>query len=388
MLAGLHTAAATEAMLQRLHQWLNHRPLSPGRDDAINGLLSVLGDQPLEAQVDLDVVEREVMATPLYSESNRLKIKTGLERQREFADRGTHYLLQNLSDAIERGDLPAVQALMERGVDPNAVTIPWGKTYSSRIPGGTTLLNLAVQHDKTDVVQFLVMKGADVNRADSNDAARRPLHHEVSRNAEESAAVVASLIEAGASLDLRDGAGYSALAYAAEFGNLRLVKTLVDAGAPVDTRLTPPIDRNGKSAYNPMPWAVAATPLILAAALGQTETAAYLIQHHADVNAATTTDVTALRIAVSEGQAAMVGLLLDHGANPQAPAPHAPPPLNLSLVALAEAQHESRRATNPIGHLYVLDILAKHGLHANPAAAAKNAAEEAYLKCCYVPLSH
>jgi hypothetical protein len=97
---------------------------------------------------------------------------------------------------------------------------------------------------------------------------------------------------------------------------------------------------------------------------------------------------TALRIAVSEGQAAMVGLLLDNGADPRAPAPHAPPPLNLSLVALAEAQHESHKATNPIGHLYVLDILAKHGLHANPAAAAKNAAEEAYLKCCYVPLSH
>src|ERR1700692_3563763 len=110
---------------------------------------------------------------------------------------------------------------------------------------------------------------------------------------------------------------------------------------------------------------------------GKTETAEYLILHDADVNATTTTDVTALLIAVSEGQAAMVGLLLDHGADPRAPAPHAPPPLNLSLVALAEAQHESQKATNPIGHLYVLDILAKHGLDANPAAAVKNAAEEA-----------
>jgi hypothetical protein len=81
-------------------------------------------------------------------------------------------------------------------------------------------------------------------------------------------------------------------------------------------------------------------------------------------------------------------LLLENGADLRATAPQAPAPLNLSLVALAQEEHERQKAVNPIGHLYVLDILAAHGLHSDPATTVKYAMEEAYLKCCYVPLSH
>jgi ankyrin repeat protein len=128
--------------------------------------------------------------------------------------------------------------------------------------------------------------------------------------------------------------------------------------------------------------------LILAAAAGQSQTVTALLQHKADINATTAVGVTALRIAVAGGDPKMVALLLENGADLRATAPQAPAPLNLSLVALAQEEHERQKAVNPIGHLYVLDILAAHGLHSDPATTVKYAMEEAYLKCCYVPLSH
>ncbi len=225
--------------------------------------------------------------------------------------------------------------------------------------------------------------------ADARDAAgASALHDAVWNNGDASAAVVALLIKGGAAIEAHDFAGYSPLAYAAKYGSVPALEALIAAGATPDGRISAPTDRDGKSAYNPAPWAVAATPLIVAAAAGQTETVTALLQHKADINATSAVGVTALRIAVAGGDSKMVALLLENGAELRATAPQAPAPLNLSLVALAQEEHERQKAVNPIGHLYVLDILAAHGLHADPATTVKYAMEEAYLKCCYVPLSH
>jgi ankyrin repeat protein len=426
-LAKLHTPAATDAIVQRLHLWVEQRPLSMLRDQEIMDAISVLGDQPPEAQADLDAVERELAAAPWFFPGTRGQIKVLLDRQRDLADRSKHLPLQNLTDAIERGNVTSVKSLLESGADPNWVVIPWGKSSFAASLSGVTMLNLAVLRDRLDIARLLVEKGADVNRADSNVGALRPLHYAadsrgnrhvpsdslvalllahgaladardaagasalhdaVWNNGDASAAVVALLIKGGAAIDAHDFAGYSPLAYAAKYGSVPALETLIAAGATPDGRISAPTDRDGKSAYNPTPWAVAATPLILAAAAGQSQTVTALLQHKADINATTAVGVTALRIAVAGGDPEMVALLLENGADLRATAPQAPAPLNLSLVALAQEEHERQKAVNPIGHLYVLDILAAHGLHSDPATTVKYAMEEAYLKCCYVPLSH
>jgi ankyrin repeat protein len=397
------------------------------RDQEIMDAVSVLGDQPPEAQADLDAVERKLAAAPWFFPGTRGQIEVLLDRQRELADRSKHLPLQNLTDAIERGDVASVDSLLESGADPNWVLIPWGKNSPASSLSGVTMLNLAISHDRLDIARLLVEKGADVNRADSNAGALRPLHHAaggrgyqhvpsgplvalllahgaladardaagasalhdaVSSNGEASAAVAALLIKGGAVIDGRDFAGYSPLAYAAKYGSVLALEALIAAGATPDGRSYAPTDRDGKPAYNPTPWAVAATPLILAAAAGQSQTVTALLQHKADIDATTAVGVAALRIAVAAGDPKMVALLLENGADLRATAPQAPAPLNLSLVALAQEEHERQKAVNSIGHLYVLDILAAHGLHSDPATTLKYAMEEAYLKCCYVPLSH
>jgi ankyrin repeat protein len=428
-LAKLHTPAATDAIVQRLHLWVEQRPLSVLRDQEIMDAISVLGDQPPEAQADLDAVERELAAAPWFFTGTRGQIKVLFDRQRDLADRSKHLPLQNLTDAIERGDVTSVKSLLESGADPNWVVTPWGKNSFATSLSGVTMLNLAILRDRLDIARLLVEKGADVNRADSNVGALRPLHYAadsrgnrhvpsatlvalllahgaltdardaagasalhdaVWSNGDASAAVAALLIKGGAAIDIdaRDFAGYSPLAYAAKYGSVPALEALIAAGATPDGRISAPTDRDGKSAYNPTPWAVAATPLILAAAAGQSLTVTALLQHKADINATTAVGVTALRIAVAGGDPKMVALLLENGADLRATAPQAPAPLNLSLVALAQEEHERQKAVNPIGHLYVLDILAAHGLHSDPATTVKYAMEEAYLKCCYVPLSH
>jgi ankyrin repeat protein len=426
-LAKLHTPAATDAIVQRLHLWVEQRPLSMLRDQEIMDAISVLGDQPPEAQADLDAVERELEAAPWFFAGTRGQIKVLLDRQRDLADRSKHLPMQNLTDAIERGNVTSVESLLESGADPNWVVIPWGKNGFAASLSGVTMLNLAILRDRLDIARLLVEKGADVNRADSNVGALRPLHYAadsrgnrhvpsaslvalllahgaladardaagasalhdaVWSNTDASAAVAALLIKGGAAIDAHDFAGYSPLAYAAKYGSVPALEALIAAGATPDGRISAPTDRDGKSAYNPTPWAVAATPLILAAAAGQSQTVTALLQHKADINATTAVGVTALRIAVAGGDPKMVALLLENGADLRATAPQAPAPLNLSLVALAQEEHERQKAVNPIGHLYVLDILAAHGLHSDPATTVKYAMEEAYLKCCYVPLSH
>jgi len=426
-LAKLHTAAATDAIVQRLHLWVERRPLSMLRDEEIMDAISVLGDQPPGAQADLDAVERELAAAPWFPPGTRGQIQVLLDRQRDLADRSKHLPLQSLTDAIERGNVTSVKSLLESGADPNWVVIPWGKNSVAASLSGVTMLNLAILRDRLDIARLLVEKGADVNRADSNVGALRPLHYAadgrgnrhvpsaslvafllahgaladardaagasalhdaVWNNGDASAAVAALLIKGGAAIDAHDFAGYSPLAYAAKYGSVRALEALIAAGATPDGRISAPTDRDGKSAYNPTPWAVAATPMILAAAAGQSQTVTALLQHKADINATTAVGVTALRIAVAGGDPKMVALLLENGADLRATAPQAPAPLNLSLVALAQEEHERQKAVDPIGHLYVLNILAAHGLHSDPATTAKNAMEEAYLKCCYVPLSH
>lgn len=426
-LAKLHTPAATDAIVQRLHLWVERRPLSMLRDQEIMDAISVLGDQPPEAQADLDAVERELAAAPWFFTGTRGQIKVLLDRQRDLADRSKHLPLQNLTDAIERGNVTSVKSLLESGADPNWVVMPWGKNSFAASLSGVTMLNLAILRDRLDIARLLVEKGADVNRADSNVGALRPLHYAadsrgnrhvpsaflvalllahgaladardaagasalhdaVWSNGDASAAVATLLIKGGAAIDAHDFAGYSPLAYAAKYGSVPALEALIAAGATPDGRISAPTDRDGKSAYNPTPWAVAATPLILAAAAGQSQTVTALLQHKVDINGTTAVGVTALRIAVAGGDPKMVALLLENGADLRITAPQAPAPLNLSLVALAQEEHERQKAVNPGGHLYVLDILAAHGLHSDPATTVKYAMEEAYLKCCYVPLSH
>ncbi|EKX50779.1 hypothetical protein GUITHDRAFT_161714 [Guillardia theta CCMP2712] len=93
--------------------------------------------------------------------------------------------------------------------------------------------------------------------------------------------------------------GQSPLFFAAIKGQLKMVQTLIDAGANVDLK-----NYDGR------------TPLSLAAEYGKHETCTLLIDNQADVNSKDTRGRTPLHIAVQKNHARTVRVLLERNADP------------------------------------------------------------------------
>lgn len=159
-----------------------------------------------------------------------------------------------IADAVMRGDLEAVRALLRGGADVNAAQ-----------GDGMTGLHWAARHDDVEVARLLLHAGAHVE-AKTRIGAHTPLLV-ASRSGR--AAVMAVLLEAGADPNARTStASTSALHFAAAAGVPGAVEVLIEHGAEVDAR-------EAGSQH---------TPLMFAAAYGQLEAARALIAHGADVS--------------------------------------------------------------------------------------------------------
>jgi uncharacterized protein len=115
---------------------------------------------------------------------------------------------QDLYDAIERGDLTGVQALLRQGADPQSTwrgfQLLSGRDQDRRRYFDTSPLIRALQLKQPDIAAALVEHGADVNA--------------------------------------RDASGTPALMLAAQQGRTALVKLLLDGGADVQAT-----DRDGQT---------------------------------------------------------------------------------------------------------------------------------------------
>jgi ankyrin repeat protein len=115
---------------------------------------------------------------------------------------------QNLYDAIERGDLARVQALLRQGADPQS-------TWRG----------------------FQLLSGRDRDRRRQFDTP--PLIRAIQLKQPQ---IAAALIEHGADVNARDAAGRPALMLAAQQGQTALVKLLLERGADVQAT-----DREGQT---------------------------------------------------------------------------------------------------------------------------------------------
>jgi ankyrin repeat protein len=125
-----------------------------------------------------------------------------------------------LVDAVQKGDLAAVRALVARKADVNVAR-----------EDGLTALHAAAHADRLDIADALIRAGANVSAKDRYGIT--PIYL-ASQNG--SADLIRRLLEAGVDPDTVDPGGETALMTAARTGAVPAIRALIERGAKVDAR--------------------------------------------------------------------------------------------------------------------------------------------------------
>ncbi|HEX4998324.1 MAG TPA: ankyrin repeat domain-containing protein [Terriglobia bacterium] len=311
-----------------------------------------------------------------------------------------------LADAAERRDRDAVKALLKPGVDVNA----FGRD-------GTPALHWAVRADELEMAKALVAAGADVNLA--NRLGVLPLYLACdSGNVE----MIRVLLDAGADpnaqypagepllwgaihggvfdavkLMIDRGANFSfvdpqnqqtTLMYAVRENQPKVVKLLIDLGAPVNARTrtgaTPGFVRpnsvagfgHGVGIYRGGPPERGSrglipgglTALFYAARDGRTEAAKILLDAGAELEATDPNGITPLLMAISNNHMETAKFLIDRGANLDATDWYGRTPI-WSAVEVRNMDIDNSTFKNGVDRepvLEVIKILLEKGANPNP----------------------
>lgn len=235
-----------------------------------------------------------------------LSIKPGSARRLDASLASDDQLvtLRKLKADVDAGadiDIELANAVLAADVERVGFLLELGALVDKRDLQGAPVLIIAVKARDTDMVALLLERGADIEIADSDGW--RALHYAVLRN---HVPTIELLVEHGADLSATAPSGQTPLALAVSEGKRWAARSLIEAGADVNQRV-----------------ADALTPLMILATQGETfnrdarvaggpsvqQIATLLIEKGGDVDAATPHGVTALMIAASHDNAAIIGLL-------------------------------------------------------------------------------
>lgn len=187
--------------------------------------------------------------------------------------------------ASRHGNLGIVKTLLNAGANINA-----------RSKYGDTALTAATYFCHSNVAEFLIEQGADVN-AKNDGFGSTPLMLASECNAVET---VKALIKRSAKVDEKNKGGMTALMAASIKGHGAVAQILLDAGASANES-----------------WGKGTTILYEAAQQGHDPIVKSLIERGADVNAVSNNNGwTPLMISVAEGHASTAVILLQAGAKP------------------------------------------------------------------------
>ncbi|KAF4168829.1 hypothetical protein CNMCM6936_000774 [Aspergillus lentulus] len=222
-----------------------------------------------------------------------------------------------LTIMLRSGHTDMVRLLLDEGVDPDTILYE-----GSQI--ATTALYIAASHGHDAIVNLLIEKGANVNLKNSPG---QPLVVAVSHNKK---TVVRILLEKGADPNARRYDNMPALCIAVTKGFTEIVEMLLDKGALTDlggswicTPVQEAVRKNrfkitqlllekgaaanvGSGDYRDLP------PLLMAMAYGYERLLGLLLKHGANPNAQ---NAWPLHVAIFDNKIAMVRLLLAHGAD-------------------------------------------------------------------------
>jgi ankyrin repeat protein len=202
---------------------------------------------------------------------------------------------------------------------------------------GWTTLQLAAKKGYTDIVRFLVQKGANVNSpASQEESGRTALQTAVENGHVE---IVKILLDAEANMEAKgySVSGRGALQAAAQCGNIEMAKILLDRGANINMppaimcgrtalqaasesghlELVKLLVKEGAKMNSKMSKASGRTPIQAAAESGHLEVVKFLLASGAQVNEEPCAKYgrTALQAAAEKGNLEMVRFLLENGAD-------------------------------------------------------------------------
>jgi quinoprotein dehydrogenase-associated probable ABC transporter substrate-binding protein len=247
---------------------------------------------------------------------------------------------EELDDAVLASDLQRVAFLVDKGADVNKPN-----------EQGDAPLNIAALQRNPDLVKYLLDHHADPNPRGSDGMT--PVLETVMQDDVGTLKVLAAH---GADLESRTSDDATPLAFAISQNDMKVALALIDAGAKVNSKST----------------ALGLTPLMVAAGRepyevsisGQRhelenatldphypdalQVARALITHGADVNAVSTSGVTALMLAAAHDNTPIVGLLLQSGADLNKRSPDGKTALDIAtensndtVVSLIRLMHQS-----------------------------------------------
>jgi uncharacterized protein len=285
-----------------------------------------------------------------------------------------------LIDAVKRGDLQAVSALVKRadvaGAEADGTTaLHWaaraghveiaralvkaGAPVNATTRYGVTPLALAAEIGQLPLVDLLVGAGAKVKAANPEGETVLMVAARTGR-----LEVVDRLLAAGADVNARETyRGETALMRAAGEGHAAVVARLAKAGAELDLRskhLEYPSIREDFSTmvFTAIPRG-GFTALMLAAREGALDAARALAEAGADLNVTDPEDTTALVIAIVNAHYDVAALLLDKGANPNLGDKAGMAALYAAVDMLHQAPMINRPLARPSGRLRAMDVIAR-----------------------------
>lgn len=180
--------------------------------------------------------------------------------------------------ALENGCMKTAKLLLEKGCSPDP-----------------DALALAISNKDFELVKLLVDKGVDVNKEGSAEYRKKtPLQRALEKGQTD---IAEYLISKGADVNWKDSWGTSLASYFLKDGDTQMAQFLVDHGADVDSR-----DTSGD------------TLLISAIYADNTQFVRYLIEKGANVNATVTPSYYALDLAERKKNPQIVELLVSKGA--------------------------------------------------------------------------
>ncbi|XP_019504782.1 PREDICTED: ankyrin-1 [Hipposideros armiger] len=251
--------------------------------------------------------------TPLHIAAREGHVETALALLEKEASQAcmTKKGFTPLHVAAKYGKVRVAELLLERDAHPNAA----GKN-------GLTPLHVAVHHNHLDIVKLLLPRGGSPHSPASNGYT--PLHIAAKQNQIE---VARSLLQYGASANTESVQGVTPLHLAAQEGHAEMVALLLSKQANGNlgnkVNMAPMhivalgVPRSPAShPFSCLAFQMGYTPLHVASHYGNIKLVKFLLQHQADVNAKTKLGYSPLHQAAQQGHTDIVTLLLKNGASP------------------------------------------------------------------------